>query len=136
MLVADADVPGPVIAALKILRYPIATYDDIGAPVSPDTALMACVLDRSRVLITRDKGIPSQAYVAQYAQRGLTIVLLRWRTTTAEDLQKMAETILRDGSKWEETASYTPSIISVSKHGSRSRAWGSVPETIASHTKS
>ena len=44
MLVADADVPGPVIAALKILRYPIATHVDIGAPVRPDTALMDSVL--------------------------------------------------------------------------------------------
>ena len=28
MLVADADVPGPVVDALKTLSYPIATFED------------------------------------------------------------------------------------------------------------
>ena len=57
MLVADADVPFPVIRGLKILRYPIATFDEIGAPVRPDKALMENVLRYSRVLVTRDMGI-------------------------------------------------------------------------------
>ena len=39
MIVADADVPFPVIRALKVLQYPIATFDEIGAPVRPDKAL-------------------------------------------------------------------------------------------------
>ena len=58
MLVADADVPGPVISALKILKYPIATYRDIGAPVRPDTALIEHMLDHTdcRVLVTHDRG--------------------------------------------------------------------------------
>jgi hypothetical protein len=132
MLVADADVPGPVIAALKILRYPIATHVDIGAPVRPDTALMDSVLAHSHVLVTRDAGIPSQAYVAQYPRRGLTVVLLRWKTATFKDFQEMAEMILRDGTRWEEIASHTPSVISVNKRGSRHRAWQHVPFPYAS----
>ena len=130
MLVADADVPYPVIRALKILRYPIVTYDEIGAPVRPDTALMDYVLNHvqeSPILVTKDTGIPSQAYVGQYAQAGLTVVLLRWKTSTYPDFQKMAELILRDGEKWIELASHTPSVISVSRHGSRPRAWSQVP---------
>lgn len=130
MLVADADVPFPVIRALKILRYPLITYDEIGAPVRPDTALMAHILDHvqeSPVLVTKDTGIPSQAYVGQYAQAGLTVVLLRWKTLTYPDFQKMTELILRDGEKWIEIASHTPSVISVSRHGSRPRAWSQVP---------
>lgn len=62
MLVADADVPYPVIRALKVLRYPIVTYDEIGAPVRPDTALMAHILvhvQESPILLTKDTGIPS-----------------------------------------------------------------------------
>ena len=53
MLVADADVPFPVIRALKILQYPIATFDEIGAPVRPDKALMENVLRYSQVLVAR-----------------------------------------------------------------------------------
>ncbi len=130
MLVTDADVPYPVIRALKILRYPIVTYGENGAPVRPDTALMAHVLahvQESPVLVTKDTGIPSQAYVGQYAQAGLTVVLLRWKTSTYPDFQKMAELILRDGEKWVEIASHTPSVISVSRHGSRPRAWSQFP---------
>ena len=128
MLVADADVPGPVVDALKVLRYPIATYEDIGAPARPDTALLDhCLRTGHRVLVTRDTGIPSQAYVARYPQRGLTVALLRWKTSTFQDFQKMAEMILRDGEKWEETAAREPSVISVSRHGSRSRPWVEIP---------
>ena len=131
MLVADADVPGPVIDALKVLQYPIATYDDIGAPIRPDTELMAYALRHSRVLVTMDKGIPSQAYTAQFPARGLTVVLLRWKTSTYKDFQEMVGMILRYGEKWEQIASHTPSIISVSRSGSRDRAWGDVPESIS-----
>ncbi len=59
MLVTDADVPFPVVRALKILQYPTATFDEIGAPVRPDKALMEYVLRYSRVLVTREMGIPS-----------------------------------------------------------------------------
>ena len=130
MLVADADIPFPVIRALKILQYPIATFDDIGAPVRPDKALMEHVLQHSRVLITRDTGIPSQAYVAQYPAQGLSVVLLRWKTSTAKDFQEMAMMILRHGEEWEKRASHTPSIISVNRNGSRYRAWSDVPDDI------
>ena len=130
MIVADADVPFPVIRALKILQYPIATFDEIGAPVRPDKALMEHVLLHSRVLVTRDMGIPSQAYVAQYPARGLSIALLRWKTSTPKDFQEMAMMILRDGKKWEERAAHTPSIISVSSNGSRYRAWADIPDDI------
>ena len=128
MLVADADVPGPVVDALKILRYPIATYEDIGAPARPDTALMDhCIRTGNYVLVTRDTGIPSQAYVARYPERGLTVALLRWKTSTFGDFQKMAEMILKDGAKWEATASREPSVISASRHGSRIKPWGEIP---------
>ena len=128
MLVADADVPGPVVDALNILRYPIATYEDIGAPARPDTALMDhCIRTGNYVLVTRDTGIPSQAYVARYPERGLTVALLRWKTSTFEDFQKMAEMILKDGAKWEATAAREPSVISVSRHGSRIKPWGEIP---------
>ena len=130
MLVADADIPIPVIRALKILQYPIATFDDIGAPVRPDKALMEHVLQHSRVLITCDTGIPSQAYVAQYPAQGLSVVLLRWKTSTSKDFQEMAMMILRHGEEWEERALHTPSIISVNRNGSRYRAWSDVPDDI------
>ena len=79
MLVADADVPGPVITALKALSYPIVTFQDIGAPIRPDTALIEHMLNFSdhRILLTLDQGIPGQAYIDQFHRRGLTVVILR-----------------------------------------------------------
>ena len=130
MLVADADVPGPVIRALQALKYPIKTYHEIGAPVRPDSALMNHVLCYSRVLVTGDAGIPSQAYAGQFAAKGLTVVLLRWKTATPLDFQEMAMRILRDGASWEEIASHTPSIISANKRSSRARPWTDLPNTM------
>ena len=130
MLIADADVPYPVIQALKILRYPISAFDEIGAPARPDKALMEHVLRYSRVFVTCDTGIPSQAYVAQFPQQGLSVVLLRCKTSTPKDFQEMAMMILRHGEEWEELASHTPSIISVNRNRSRHRAWSDVPDEI------
>lgn len=132
MLVADADVPGPVISALKTLQYPIVTFRDIGAPVRPDTALIEHMLSYSdyRVLVTQDRGIPGQAYIDQFHRRGLTVVLLRWKTSTPRDFQEMALRILQDGEKWEEIAAQSPSVISANKRQSRVRPWKEIPGSI------
>ena len=133
MLVADADVPGPVITALKALRYPIVTFQDIGAPIRPDTALIEHMLTFSdhRILLTLDQGIPGQAYIDQFHRRGLTVVILRWKTSTARDFQEMAIRILQDGEKWEEIAAQSPSVISVNRRGYRVRQWKDVPDSIS-----
>lgn len=60
-LVADADVPDPVLSALQAVRYDIVRHDELGIPVRPDEELMAGLLAVGRVLVTRDVGIPSQA---------------------------------------------------------------------------
>lgn len=50
-----------------------------------------------------------------------------WNPIAAsEGPQKMTEMVLRDGEKRMEIASHTPSIISVSRRGSRPRAWSQV----------
>ena len=133
MLVADADVPGPVITALKALRYPIVTFQDIGAPIRPDTALIEHMLNHSdhRILLTLDQGIPAQAYIDQFHRRGLTVALLRWKSSTARDFQEMAIRILQDGEKWEEIAARSPSVISVNRRGFRVRQWKDVPDSIS-----
>ena len=125
--------PGPVISALKILQYPIVTFRDIGAPVRPDTALIEHMLSYSdyRVLVTQDRGIPGQAYIDQFHRRGLTVVLLRWKTSTPRDFQEMALRILQDGEKWEEIAAHSPSVISANSRNSRVRPWRDLPESIA-----
>ena len=133
MLVADADVPGPVITALKVLRYPVVTFQDIGAPIRPDTALIEHMLTFSdhRILLTLDQGIPGQAYIDQFHRRGLTVVILRWKTSTTRDFQEMAVRILQDGEKWEEMAARSPSVISVNRRGYRVREWKDVPDSIS-----
>jgi hypothetical protein len=131
MLVADADVPDPVIEALKILGYGIVRYNELNLPIRPDGPLMEGVLANNGVLLTKDNGIPSQAYLFQYAQHGLTVVVLRWKQSNPKAWQEMAETILRDGASWEELANHTPSVISVTRRGSRPRAWSTIPADIA-----
>ena len=133
MLVADADVPGPVITALKALRYPVVTFQDIGAPIRPDTALIEHMLNFSdhRILLTLDQGIPGQAYIDQFHRRGLTVVILRWKTSTARDFQEMTVRILQDGEKWEDIAAQSPSVISVNRRGYRVRQWKDVPDSIS-----
>ncbi len=45
MLVADADLPEPVMKALRAVRYPIARYSDLGLPVRPAGALTQKMLE-------------------------------------------------------------------------------------------
>jgi hypothetical protein len=49
-LVADADVPDPVIRSLQAVRYDIIRYTDLGLPSTPDTALMEALLERGGIL--------------------------------------------------------------------------------------
>jgi hypothetical protein len=129
-LVADADVPVPVIQALKAVRYDIIRYSEIDLPSTPDRALMEALLQSGGILLTRDTGIPSQAYLHEYGIHGLTIVLLRWKQQRARDWQEMVEAILRYGESWERTARETPSLISVSRSGSRGRPWYTLPPEV------
>ena len=136
-LIAYSDPPRPLIGALKILKYDIATLEELAIPVRPDSELMAGLLRTPhRVLVTMDTGIPSQAYLYRYAQAGLTVVLLRWKTRTPRDLQEMAVAILTHGSAWEALAAREPGIISVSRSGWRHRAWSRIPATIEESARS
>jgi hypothetical protein len=128
-LVADADVPIPVIQALKAVRYNIIRYSEIGLP-TPDRALMEALLNVGGILVTRDTGIPSQAYLYEYGLHGLTVVVLRWKQHRAKDWQEMVEAILRYGESWEAIAKEQPSLISVSRSGSRARPWHTLPPEV------
>ena len=88
--VADDDLYEPVKAALEMLRF-----DIIRAPARGDKDLCAKTLELGKVLITRDTGIPSQAYAFEYAKNGLTVVLLRWKKANAIAWQEMVLAILR-----------------------------------------
>lgn len=133
-LIADSDVDDPVIRALQEVRYDIKRLRDIGAPVRPDRAVMDAVLNVGNVFVTKDAGIPSQAYYYQFAQNGLTVVLLRWKCPAPRCWQEMVETILMDGKNWEETALRAPHVISVSHRKSRARPWTTIGAEIVWHT--
>ena len=135
MLIADGDVSDPVIVALQKIEYPIVRYSELDFPVRPDRELMAKILSIQGIMITMDMGMPSQAYAFQYAQHGLTVVLLRWKQSRPKDYQEMVLAILRDGESWAQIASNEPSIISVNRRGSRPRAWSSIPPSIADSAK-
>lgn len=129
MLVADADVPGPVLSGLRAVEFPIVSFREIGAPVRPDSALIEHMLATSnhRVLVTLDKGIPSQRYVAQFSERGLTVVLLRWKTSTTRDFGEMVNRIRSDGDRWEQAAAECPHVISANRYASRYRRVEDIP---------
>lgn len=74
MLIADADVPDPVVQALQILGYGIVRYAELNIPVRPDKALLEGVLSHQGVVITKDTGIPSQAYLFEYAQTRMVLL--------------------------------------------------------------
>lgn len=129
-LIADANVPDPVIQALLAVKFDVKRIKDI-AKTRPDRAVMQACLDVQGVLVTLDQGIPSQAYLYEFAKNGLTVVLMRWKKSTHRDWQEMVEVTLKDARKWEEAASKEPVIISVSyKRGSRIRPWSTIPELI------
>jgi len=128
--IADANVPDPVIQALLAVKFDVKRIKDI-APTRPDRFVMQGCLETGGILITFDQGIPSQAYLYQFAKNGLTVVLLRWKKSTYKDWQQMVEIILRDAHIWEEAARNEPSIISVSyKRGTRIRAWSTIPPLV------
>ena len=128
-LVADGDVPDPVIRALQAVQYDIVRPQELGVPLRPDTSLMAGLRPGEHVLVTRDTGIPSQAYLFEFGQRGLTVVVLRWKRQLPKDWQKRVMAVLRDGESWERMAARAPSVISVNRRGSRPRGWSSLPST-------
>lgn len=135
MLIADADVPDQVIQALQAVRFEIIRAKELGIPIDDDRPLMEGVRERNGVLTTKDTGIPSQAYLYQYAQNGLTVVVLRWKKSRPKDWQEMVLAILRDAELWHQIAAKTPSVISVTRTGSRPRAWRDIPATIAEAAK-
>ncbi|MBI4334100.1 MAG: hypothetical protein HY673_22790 [Chloroflexi bacterium] len=130
ILVADGDVPDPVVAALQAVNYDIRRYRELNLPARPDRELMAGILALGGILVTRDTGIPSQAYLLGYGLNGLTVVLLRWKESRPKDFQEMVAAVLKYGEDWKAIAARTPSMISVSRRGSRARAWGTIPSTM------
>ena len=95
--------------------------------------MQAC-LDNEGILVTLDKGMPSQAYAFEYASKGLSVVLLRWKSNKQEAWQQITEIILRDHKLWFEIAQKETSVISVSyKGGSRSRSWSDISPLIKGH---
>ena len=123
--VADDDLYEPVKAALEKLHF-----DIIRAPARDDKNLLAKTLELGKVLITRDTGIPSQAYAFEFAKNGLSVVVLRWKGSNATVWQEMTLAILRYSKEWECIANTEPSVISVKKNGYRARAWKNIPEAI------
>lgn len=133
ILVADHCIYDPVVQALKKLKFPILSISELQDEIADYTVLQAC-LDNSGLLITLDKGIPSQAYAFEYANKGLSVVLLRWKSSKQDAWQQITEVILRDYNNWIEIAEKDTSIISVSyRGGTRARAWSDISPHIVKH---
>jgi hypothetical protein len=128
---ADANVPEPIIAALDAVRFDIRRTSELRPSTSTDRDVMGAVLEAGGILVTFDAGIPSQAYAYQFAERGLSVVLLRWKTSTPKDWQEIVAAILRGADSWRESTSNEPAVLSVSKRGTRIRPWSEIPSQIA-----
>ena len=131
-IIADHCIFDPVIQSLQVLRFPIVSIKTLQQE-KPDYSVMQTCLENDGILITLDKGIPSQAYAFQYAQGGLTVVLLRWRLQGYKTWQQMVEVILRDYGRWVTIAQEYPSVISAKYSGSRHHTWNEIPPLIAEH---
>ena len=127
MLVADADVPHQVIAALQAVRYDIKLYSELNLPVRPDEALADGVKQLGGILLTMDLGIPSDAYIEALARGGLTVVVLRWKQSRPVDWQEMVVAILKEGAAWAAAAAEAPCVISVNRTRTRIRRWDDLP---------
>ena len=131
ILVADADVRDPIVQALQAIRFPAYRLNELSIPIRPDAAMMQGVLEAGGLLLTFDTGIPSQAYLHQFGQAGLTVAVVRLVPDGPVAWQKATEIILRDWHTWQQVAARAPSVISVTWSGSRSRAWEDLPSTMA-----
>ena len=120
----------PVIQSLLAVKADLKRIEEL-TPKRDDRSVLQACLDAEGILITFDKGIPSQAYAYEFAKNGVTVVLLRWKGSTYADWQEMVEVILRDDALWKQAALSEPSIISVSyRRGSRIRTWSTIPPMI------
>jgi hypothetical protein len=129
IFIADAMVPDPVVRSLSEVKFHIKRIQEI-SEIRPDRPVMQACLDENGILITFDLGIPSQAYLYEIAQNGLTVIQMRWKTSTHKDWQEMVGTILKEHHTWEAAASKEPSIISVNNRNSRIRPWSTIPPLI------
>lgn len=133
ILVADHCIYDPIIQALKKLRFPILSITELQNDIVDYSVMEAC-LESDGILVTMDKGIPSQAYAFEYASKGLSVVLLRWKSNKQDAWQQITEIILRDGNQWIQIAERETSIISVNyKGGTRARAWAEISPHIIRH---
>lgn len=132
-LIADHCIYDPILRALSSLKFPIVSITQLQSETPDFTVIQAC-LDNDGVLLTLDKGMPPQAYAFQYAANGLSVVLLRWKSSAAEAWQQITEVILRDYKQWIEIAQRETSVISVSyRGGSRPRSWEEISPLIIGH---
>ncbi len=119
MLIANSDIPRPVIDALRTFNCPIVTSAEIGAVNLSGTDVLDHAFRHCSglvVLVTRSKGVPMQAYANKYHERGLTVALLRWKHFTRRDKADMTRIIHRDAPLWEDMAKHSPSVISISRN--------------------
>ncbi len=132
-LIADHCIYEPIVLALSNLKFPLISIKEIQSE-RPDYTVMQACLDNDGILLTLDKGMPSQAYAFEYASKGLTVVLLRWKSNKEEAWQQITEIILRDHKLWLEIAQEETSVISVRyKGGSRPRTWAEISPLIIGH---
>ena len=127
ILIADADLWDPVIRSLQAVRFPIARLSELGIPLRPDSTVMQGVLDHNGMLITRDVGVPSQAYLYQFGAKGITVVVVRLKPENPTAWQRTVEVVLRHWDGWQQTAATGPSLITVNWNAVRARQWATLP---------
>jgi len=98
-LLANENVPGNVVAALRVDGHDVAWMQQVG-PSSSDETVLALALAEGRVLLTFDKDFGELAF-----RRGLIatpgVILLRPRLRSLNYLIRFSRAVLNQGLTWE-----------------------------------
>ncbi len=103
MIVADENIPAPVVEALRAAGHEV-TYISEVAPTIDDDAVLALALGSGAVLVTADKDFGELVYLRRLATAG--VVLLRLGDVPDEEQARIV-TALLDGHQTELISAFT-----------------------------
>lgn len=98
-MLADENVPGDVVTALRTDGHDVAWMRDVG-PGSPDDRVLALALAEGRIVLTFDKDFGELAFrLGQRATPG--VILLRPRLRSPGHLVRFTQAVLAQDHAWE-----------------------------------
>ena len=98
-MLADENVPGDVVTAMRVDGHDVTWMRDVG-PGSPDHRVLALAFAEGRIVLTFDKDFGELAFrLGQQATPG--VILLRPRLRSPDYLIRFTRAVLAQGHRWE-----------------------------------